>query len=93
MADVALSDVARIFLKIGAIGYGGPAIIGLMQHDVQEKRRWLSRQQFVEALGVDRRSLRQACAMSRSAKPGIESAARGHRRLPAVQTLTASKLC
>jgi len=35
MADVARSDVAWIFLKIGAIGFGGPAIIGLMQHEVQ----------------------------------------------------------
>ena len=52
MAEVALTEVARTFLKIGAIGFGGPAIIGLMQHEVQETRRWLSRQQFVEALGI-----------------------------------------
>ncbi len=52
MAEVAVSQLARIFLKIGAIGFGGPAIIGLMQHEVQERRRWLSRQQFVEALGI-----------------------------------------
>lgn len=52
MAGIALTDVARTFLKIGAIGFGGPAIIGLMQHEVQETRRWLSRHQFVEALGI-----------------------------------------
>lgn len=52
MADVALANVARTFLKIGVVGFGGPAIIGLIQHEAQETRRWLSREQFVEALGI-----------------------------------------
>ena len=47
---VRLADIARVFLKIGAMSYGGPAIMGIMQAEVQEKRQWLSKQQFVEGL-------------------------------------------
>jgi hypothetical protein len=47
-----LGDVARIFFKIGAMSYGGPAIMGIMQTEVQEKRQWLSKQQFVEGLAL-----------------------------------------
>ena len=27
-----LRDLARVFLKIGAMSYGGPAIMGIMQN-------------------------------------------------------------
>jgi chromate transport protein ChrA len=47
-----LADIARVFLKIGAMSYGGPAIMGTMQAEVQEKRRWLSKQQFVEGFAL-----------------------------------------
>jgi chromate transporter len=33
-----LADIARVFLKIGAMTYGGPAIMGIMQTEIQEKR-------------------------------------------------------
>ena len=47
-----LTEIARVFLKIGAMSYGGPAIMGIMQTEVQEKRQWLSKQQFVEGLAL-----------------------------------------
>lgn len=56
MSDVSFSvhwrEVARGFLKIGALSYGGPAIMGLMQTEFQEKRNWLSKQRFLEGLAL-----------------------------------------
>ena len=45
-------EVARGFLKIGALSYGGPAIMGLMQTEFQEKRNWLSKERFLEGLAM-----------------------------------------
>ena len=45
-------DIVRSFLKIGAMSYGGPAIIGLMQTEFQEKRAWLSKERFLEGLAL-----------------------------------------
>jgi chromate transporter len=45
-------DIATTFLRLGATSYGGPAIMGLMQVELQEKRQWVSREQFVEGLSV-----------------------------------------
>ena len=40
------------FLKIGATGYGGPAIIGVMQAEFQERRQWTSKPRFLEGLAL-----------------------------------------
>jgi chromate transporter len=45
-------EVVRGFLKIGAMSYGGPAIMGLMQTEFQEKRNWLSKERFLEGLAL-----------------------------------------
>jgi len=45
-------EVAGGFLKIGAMSYGGPAIMGLMQAEFQEKRAWLSKERFLEGLAL-----------------------------------------
>jgi chromate transporter len=50
--SVRLSEIAHVFLKIGAMSYGGPAIIGIMQAEIQEKREWICKQQFVEWLSL-----------------------------------------
>jgi chromate transport protein ChrA len=34
-----LREIAREFLKLGATAYGGPAIMGIMQAELQEKRQ------------------------------------------------------
>src|SRR5256885_17197658 len=45
-------DVAAPFLKTGATAYGGPAIMGIMQAELQEKRQWVSKDRFVEGLSL-----------------------------------------
>jgi len=47
-----LDEIAVGFLKVGATAYGGPAIMGLMQAEFQEKRQWLSRPRFLEGLAL-----------------------------------------
>jgi chromate transporter len=46
-------EVARLFLKLGLIGFGGPAAhIALMEDDIVRRRRWLTREQFLDLLGA-----------------------------------------
>src|SRR6266478_2656320 len=45
-------DIASAFLRLGATSYGGPAILGIMQAELEEKRQWVSREQFVEGLSL-----------------------------------------
>src|SRR5712691_2044092 len=39
------------FLKVGALNYGG-ASVGIIQTEVQERRAWVSKQQFLEGLAL-----------------------------------------
>lgn len=48
----AITEIASAFLKLGATSYGGPAIMGIMQAELVEKRRWVSRERFVEGLSL-----------------------------------------
>ena len=45
-------EVIGTFLKIGALSYGGAASVGLMQTEVQEKRAWLPKEQFLEGMAL-----------------------------------------
>jgi chromate transporter len=45
-------EVIGTFLKIGALSYGGAASMGIMQTEVQEKRAWLPKEQFIEGLAL-----------------------------------------
>jgi chromate transporter len=45
-------EIARVFLKIGAMSYGGPAIMGIMDAEIRERRRWLTKAEFVEGLAL-----------------------------------------
>ena len=41
------------FLRLGAFGFGGPiALAGYMQRDLVEKRRWISKQDYLEGLAL-----------------------------------------
>jgi chromate transporter len=45
-------EIALGFLKVGATAYGGPAIMGVMQAEFQEKRQWVSKPRFLEGLAL-----------------------------------------
>lgn len=45
-------EVVGTFLKIGALSYGGAASMGIMQTEVQEKRAWISKEEFIEGLAL-----------------------------------------
>ncbi len=48
-----LWEVARIFLKLGTIAFGGPAAhIAMMDDEVVRKRNWLTREAFLDLLGA-----------------------------------------
>lgn len=51
--QVGLGELARLFFKLGTIGFGGPAAhIALMQDEVVARRRWLDPQEFLDLIGV-----------------------------------------
>jgi chromate transporter len=41
-------ELSHVFLKLGTMSYGGTAMIGVVQADVQEKRGWLTKESFLE---------------------------------------------
>jgi chromate transporter len=45
-------DIAAQLFKIGATAYGGPAIMGIMQSELQERRQWVTKERFVEGLSL-----------------------------------------
>lgn len=48
-----LGELARLFLKLGTISFGGPAaLIAIMEHEVVERRNWISRQHFLDLIGA-----------------------------------------
>jgi chromate transporter len=48
-----LAGLARYFLKLGGSGFGGPiALVGYMQRDLVEQRRWFTEDEFQQALAV-----------------------------------------
>lgn len=48
-----LLELARLFLKLGTIGFGGPAAhIAMMEEEVVRRRQWLTREEFLDLLGA-----------------------------------------
>ena len=45
-------EIAVGFLEIGATAYGGPAVMGVMQQEFQEKRQWTSKPRFLEGMAL-----------------------------------------
>ena len=45
-------EIAAALLQLGATSYGGPAIMGVMQTELQERRKWVSKERFLEGLAV-----------------------------------------
>jgi chromate transporter len=51
--NISLKDIAKLFLKLGFIGFGGPAAhIAMMQDEVVTKKKWLTEQHFLDLIGA-----------------------------------------
>lgn len=49
----ALREVAAVFLRLGIIGFGGPAAhVALMRDEVVRRRRWVTDAEFLDLLGA-----------------------------------------
>ena len=52
-APCALREFLGYFLYLGTFGFGGPiALAGYMQRDLVEKRRWISKDDYVDGLAL-----------------------------------------
>lgn len=48
-----LKEVAKLFFKLGCIGFGGPAVhIAMMEEEVVRKRKWISQEHFLDLVGA-----------------------------------------
>ncbi len=48
-----LKEVAQVMFKLGVIGFGGPAVhISMLEEEVVEKRKWVTRQHFLDLIGA-----------------------------------------
>jgi chromate transporter len=48
-----LSTIAKVFLKLGSIGFGGPAVhIAMMKEEIVGKRNWMSEAHFLDLIGA-----------------------------------------
>ncbi|MGB1238821.1 MAG: chromate efflux transporter [Pseudomonadales bacterium] len=52
MQKIGMTELFRVFLRIGLLSFGGPAAqIALMHRELVERRAWLNESQFLNALG------------------------------------------
>lgn len=48
-----LLEVARLFLRLGATAFGGPAAhLAIMEDEVVARRGWVSREEFLDLVGA-----------------------------------------
>ncbi len=50
---VSLKNIFLYFLKLGAIGFGGPvALVGYMERDLVEKNKWVTKEEFSQGVAI-----------------------------------------
>ena len=48
-----LKEIAKLFLKLGSVAFGGPAVhIAMMEDEVVNKRKWMSQDHFLDLVGA-----------------------------------------
>lgn len=48
-----MGELVQLFLKLGFIGFGGPAaVIAMMDDEVVTRRKWLTREHFLDLVGA-----------------------------------------
>jgi chromate transporter len=45
-------EIAFTLFRLGATSYGGPAIMGFMQAELQARRKWVTKERFLEGLAI-----------------------------------------
>src|SRR5438128_11819916 len=52
-ADVSMGQLVAYFLRLGSLGFGGPAaLVAIMEDDLVERRKWLTRDRYLEGLAI-----------------------------------------
>ncbi|WP_310484911.1 chromate efflux transporter [Chamaesiphon sp. VAR_48_metabat_403] len=48
-----LTEIAAVFLKLGTIGFGGPAAhLAMLESEIVTRRQWITRAQFLDLIGL-----------------------------------------
>ena len=74
-----LAEVAAVFLKLGCIGFGGPAAhIAMMEEEIVNRRGWMDRQHFLDLIGAtnlipgpNSTEMTMHCGRERAGWPGL----------------------
>lgn len=46
-------EIARVFLRLGVVAFGGPAAhTAMMEEEIVSRRKWLSREKFLDLMGA-----------------------------------------
>lgn len=80
-----LKELAGVFFKLGIIGFGGPAAhIAMMEHEVVSKKKWMSREHFLDLIGAtnlipgpNSTEMAMHCGYHRAGLPGMIVAGMG----------------
>lgn len=50
---IRLKEIFKVFLKLGTVAFGGPAAhVSMMEEEIVNKRKWLSREKFMDLYGA-----------------------------------------
>ncbi|GAL85522.1 chromate transporter [Sporocytophaga myxococcoides] len=79
MDPVRIKEVCYVFLKLGIIGFGGPAAhIAMMEEEIVNKRKWISREHFLDLIGAtnlipgpNSTEMSMHCGHERAGFPGL----------------------
>lgn len=53
VTETSLSELCRLFLRLGVTSFGGPAVhIAMMEHEIVRRRAWLTEERFLDLLGA-----------------------------------------
>lgn len=77
--DKNLKEVATVFFKLGCFAFGGPAVhISMMEQEVVEKRKWMTKEHFLDLIGVtnlipgpNSTEMTMHCGYERAGKAGL----------------------
>jgi len=79
MSSERIKEVCLVFLKLGFIGFGGPAAhIALMEEEIVNKRKWITHERFLDLIGAtnlipgpNSTELTMHCGHERAGLPGL----------------------